>query len=360
MSETPRLSRRELRELGKLQSRPADAESITETTELRLSRPSRKELRELERSQAAEREAVAERHRRVEEERAAREAREAEEARLAEEEARQAEELRHAEEAHLAQEAQQVDQPVPDDQSVQAESVTASETYNDVELHNVNESEITEAVAAEPTELTVASSQEGCDLEAAPQHCEHPSSDTDESTQLDLAQISDGDMATDNEKSDEASCDGAVAGEEAVAEQPARTSVFDRFNDDESESLEDRLLARTRDRAVAATESAELRDGVFDADVHRNTDDSFTGEVKNDDAHAASDDVETVAAHENTVIDDEDADEGSPRRTWLSYILLVLIAIVVGYLAGTWIDKNWLSDAPEFTNTVFAAGQQLL
>lgn len=49
MSETPRLTRRQLREMGKLQTRPNDAPSLSETQELRLRRPSRKEMREAER-----------------------------------------------------------------------------------------------------------------------------------------------------------------------------------------------------------------------------------------------------------------------------------------------------------------------
>lgn len=47
-SENPRLSRKELRELGKLSARPVNAPSLTDTQELRLRRPSRKELREAE------------------------------------------------------------------------------------------------------------------------------------------------------------------------------------------------------------------------------------------------------------------------------------------------------------------------
>lgn len=46
MSDAPRMSRRQLREQGKLSVRPADGVDISETTELRLRRPSRKELRE--------------------------------------------------------------------------------------------------------------------------------------------------------------------------------------------------------------------------------------------------------------------------------------------------------------------------
>lgn len=49
MSEEPRLSRRQLREMGELTVRDASTPSLTETEELRLRRPSRRELREAER-----------------------------------------------------------------------------------------------------------------------------------------------------------------------------------------------------------------------------------------------------------------------------------------------------------------------
>lgn len=50
MSEEPRLSRRQLREMGELSVRDASTPSLTETEELRLRRPSRRELREAERA----------------------------------------------------------------------------------------------------------------------------------------------------------------------------------------------------------------------------------------------------------------------------------------------------------------------
>ena len=52
MSETPRLSRKQLREMGQLGVRDAQTPSITDTAELRLRRPSRRELREAERANA--------------------------------------------------------------------------------------------------------------------------------------------------------------------------------------------------------------------------------------------------------------------------------------------------------------------
>lgn len=59
MSETPRLTRKQLREMGKLAARPEDAPALTDTQELRLRRPSRKELREAERSERERNELLA-------------------------------------------------------------------------------------------------------------------------------------------------------------------------------------------------------------------------------------------------------------------------------------------------------------
>ncbi|XCB30185.1 hypothetical protein RQN30_01710 [Arcanobacterium hippocoleae] len=58
MSETPRLTRRQLREMGKLVAKPEDAPALTDTQELRLRRPSRKELREAERVERERNEAL--------------------------------------------------------------------------------------------------------------------------------------------------------------------------------------------------------------------------------------------------------------------------------------------------------------
>ena len=59
MSETPRLTRKQLREMGKLTARPEDAPALTDTQELRLRRPSRKELREAERAERERNELLA-------------------------------------------------------------------------------------------------------------------------------------------------------------------------------------------------------------------------------------------------------------------------------------------------------------
>lgn len=58
MSDTPRLTRKQLRELGKLEVKSPDAPSLTDTQELRLRRPSRKELREAEKLRATARAAA--------------------------------------------------------------------------------------------------------------------------------------------------------------------------------------------------------------------------------------------------------------------------------------------------------------
>ncbi|MGV9189300.1 hypothetical protein ACTOVN_06515 [Arcanobacterium canis] len=75
MSDEPRLTRRMLKEQGKLTTRPANAVPLTETAELRLGRMSRKEIRMREREEA--RTAALEAQRAIEQARAAKEAQEA-------------------------------------------------------------------------------------------------------------------------------------------------------------------------------------------------------------------------------------------------------------------------------------------
>ncbi|WP_353067196.1 hypothetical protein [Arcanobacterium hippocoleae] len=59
MSETPRLTRKQLREMGKLEAKSLDAPALTDTQELRLRRPSRKEMREAERAERERNEELA-------------------------------------------------------------------------------------------------------------------------------------------------------------------------------------------------------------------------------------------------------------------------------------------------------------
>lgn len=103
MSDEPRLTRRMLKEQGKLTTRPADAVPLTETAELRLGRMSRKEIRMREREEA--RTAALEAQRAVEQAREAKKVEEAPEPSTTEHEMNVSDTVAQVEDENLADEA---------------------------------------------------------------------------------------------------------------------------------------------------------------------------------------------------------------------------------------------------------------
>lgn len=289
MSETPRLSRRELRELGKLDALPADDTALTETAEMRLRRPSRKELRE-----AAERE-------------------------RAEMEARQS-----AETIDDAEDVPAEDAPTGD---VPAEDVPVDETPAD------------EPVADDPVTDEAPADESGED-------------DGGEATQAMDA------IAADH---DEPGSDVVVDTPENAAEAQQRKSVFDRFEDvshadaapaqpehadeetvDEIDGDEDLPL---RDRFLAMTSKDEHKEPEDAADAPTPATPVSTDE---------SDSVAVAEGNDPAVVDDYD-DDGveveSPNRRWLIPLLVIVLGLLVGYLAGSWINKNYLSESVPYVAT---------
>lgn len=299
MSETPRLSRRELRELGKLDALPADDTALTETAEMRLRRPSRRELRE-----AAERE-------------------------RAEMEARQS-----AETIDDAEDVPAEDAPTGD---VPAEDVPVDETPAD-------ETPAEEPVADEPVADESVTDEAPAD--------ESGEDDGGEATQAMDA------IAADH---DEPGSDVVVDTPENAAEAQQRKSVFDRFEDDshvdvapaqpehadeetvdEIDGDEDLPL---RDRFLAMTSKDEHKEPEDAADAPRPATPVSTDE---------SDSVAVAESNDPAVVDDYD-DDGveveSPNRRWLIPLLVIVLGLLVGYLAGSWLNKNYLSESVPYVAT---------
>lgn len=304
MSETPRLSRRELRELGKLDALPADDTALTETAEMRLRRPSRKELRE-----AAERE-------------------------RAEMEARQSAETIDDAEDVPAEDAPTGDVPAED---VPAEGVPVDETPAD-------ETPAEEPVADDPV------ADESVTDEA-------PADESGEDDGGEATQAMDAIAADD----DEPGSDVVVDTPENLAEAQQRKSVFDRFEDDshadaapaqpehadeetvdEIDGDEDLPL---RDRFLAMTSKDEHKEPEDAADAPRPATPVSTDE---------SDSVAVAEGNDPAVVDDYD-DDGveveSPNRRWLIPLLVIVLGLLVGYLAGSWLNKNYLSESVPYVAT---------
>ena len=289
MSETPRLSRRELRELGKLDALPADDTALTETAEMRLRRPSRKELRE-----AAERE-------------------------RAEMEARQS-----AETIDDAEDVPAEDAPTGD---VPAEDVPVDETPAD------------EPVADDPVTDEAPADESGED-------------DGGEATQAMDA------IAADH---DEPGSDVVVDTPENAAEAQQRKSVFDRFEDDSHVDAAPAQPEHADEETVDEIDGDEdlpLRDrflAMTSKDEHKEPEDA--ADAPTPATPVSTDESDSVAVAEGNdpaVVDDYD-DDGveveSPNRRWLIPLLVIVLGLLVGYLAGSWINKNYLSESVPYVAT---------
>ena len=289
MSETPRLSRRELRELGKLDALPADDTALTETAEMRLRRPSRKELRE-----AAERE-------------------------RAEMEARQS-----AETIDDAEDVPAEDAPTGD---VPAEDVPVDETPAD------------EPVADDPVTDEAPADESGED-------------DGGEATQAMDA------IAADH---DEPGSDVVVDTPENAAEAQQRKSVFDRFEDDSHADAAPAQPEHADEETVDEIDGDEdlpLRDrflAMTSKDEHKEPEDA--ADAPTPATPVSTDESASVAVAEGNdpaVVDDYD-DDGveveSPNRRWLIPLLVIVLGLLVGYLAGSWLNKNYLSESVPYVAT---------
>lgn len=289
MSETPRLSRRELRELGKLDALPADDTALTETAEMRLRRPSRKELRE-----AAERE-------------------------RAEMEARQS-----AETIDDAEDVPAEDAPTGD---VPAEDVPVDETPAD------------EPVADDPVTDEAPADESGED-------------DGGEATQAMDA------IAADH---DEPGSDVVVDTPENAAEAQQRKSVFDRFEDDSHVDVAPAQPEHADEETVDEIDGDEdlpLRDrflAMTSKDEHKEPEDA--ADAPTPATPVSTDESDSVAVAEGNdpaVVDDYD-DDGveveSPNRRWLIPLLVIVLGLLVGYLAGSWLNKNYLSESVPYVAT---------
>lgn len=322
MSETPRLSRRELRELGKLQARPADSESTTDTTELHLRRPSRKEMRELEKAQTGTFEAI----------------------------------------------------------KVDADDVTP-----------VNEAP--EETVAVPLQNDVLSAMSGVDEESEPSAPKQVpavvATPVDEDTQTgepaEEAEVEASDIAVAEEekpkrtsvfhrfksrhddKAAEDTTSAEVAEEPAeVSEEPASAVVDapaadddksvsassdDESADDEnaSDRMRSRLLEMTKRHGVSdaspETPAAVNRTSVIDPAAKE---EEF--ELAPSAATAAIGTVDEPVAQSAPVEDVDDDEVPSGRRTFLNYLLLLIIASLIGLLIGLWINATFLADRGSMSN----------
>ncbi len=249
MSEdTPRLSRRQMREQGLLDA-PAATPPVYDTTELRLRRPSRKELRELA-------------------ERAAQE--------------------------QTRDESTDVGEPT---QAMEAVQVPAEPTEPVEPVHHERKSVFDRFEADEPE----VGAHKPADAAEAPA----PGGVTPA-------------------EAGRGGTDAKPADEPAPVVEPAPADGAD-DDEDYEDSLRDRFLAMTKRETEAGAEETKQDEPKVAAPV-------------------ATKAQAEPANQEETAESTPDTEVEAPRRTWLNFIILILIAALVGYLGGSWINVTFLSE----------------
>ena len=320
MSETPRLSRRELRELGKLQARPADSESTTDITELHLHRPSRKEMRELEKAQTGTFEAI-----KVDAENAA-PVNEAPEETVSVPVHSDAPTGVSGNSASAAKESP----------AIVASPVT--ESSEDAESDVVEQSE-TDAVKAEeeekPKRTSVFKRFKSRHEDETAEDSEVQHSDNEEQGVADTPGSSSNDTQTPS------STDTPVA--------TAATEDSESDDGDPSDRMRSRLLEMTKRHGVAdAADDAEESD--VPAAVTRT---SVIDPEAKEAGYELAPTAPTAAmstVNEPAVENYEDDEAPSGRRTLLNYLLLLIIATLIGLLIGQWINATFLADGASASN----------
>lgn len=271
MSDTPRLTRRQLRELGKLEARPADDTSMT--AEIRLRRPTRKELREQEEMQRKERE------------RAAAQAAGLDDA-AAELETQEYDALQDADQAGREVNrggAASARASVPERTSVFSRFDTDGDEPDQLPLR-------TGTSAAEAASVGPATGELAAAQSTAQDHAV-------EATPQDLAA-------------------------QPAAAQMAETEDFDEGADDQT--LRDRFLEMTKQR------EPETGTGTL----------APVSAAPAAEANTASESAEAAESEES---EDVPVEVEASKNTWLTWILLLLVAAIVGYLGGSWINMTFFS-----------------
>ena len=330
MSDTPRLTRKQLRELGKLEVKSPDAPSLTDTQELRLRRPSRKELREAEKLRATA-QAAAEAPEKLE---------------------------RKSVFSRFQSEDGEVETPA---NTANGESpvITAEEP---VVVQPATAEEFTEKPA------NTATSAKELDKEAAADAA------ADADIDLDAALVADTDNAAphslrerlvmrtrrDKIKASESPATEEISAEEAEAAIPEVQS--EKAADDsagtaqkENSAEENLEAAAIEDSAVgekvAAAELVEVAEPAEAVEPAKKVDTK---------AAAAADEKSAEITFEKSDKEKKanSGGERSSRRAWFMLFVLIAIGIIVGYLGGSLINLFFFSAAGEVSD--FAVSTALL
>lgn len=354
MSETPRLSRKQLREMGKLQAIASDTPVLTETQELRLRRPSRKEMREAER---AEREQLA----------------------VIEAKVREEEQLAQS----TGPASLSVDSPASASGAV-LDGVDANakgdpspdaavSTPARVSIFDRFKSDSTsDADSQDSSETAVPMVEDGADV-ATPAQAEpetdvvvdeasrapEVSSDTDEAvantSETETSSAGEGTLRERLLRRMRANAQNAAAAQsvvedeanepEAAVESAAAAGEMAEVEAQDGDETEATIAAETAGEAEAAS---ELEAVVADSEVEN------VPAAQSDDSLAVPTAPASLAeAQPQTEVSEVEVEtEPESRSGWLFWALIVIIGAIVGYLIGSWINAQFFSLADVATTTV--------
>lgn len=327
MSDTPRLTRKQLRELGKLEVKSPDAPSLTDTQELRLRRPSRKELREAEKLRATA-QAAAEAPEKLE---------------------------RKSVFSRFQSEDGEVETPA---NTANGESpvITAEEP---VVVQPATAEEFTEKPA------NTATSAKELDKEAAADAA------ADADIDLDAALVADTDNAAPHSlrerlvmrtRRDKIKASESLVAEEISAEEAEAAALevqSEKVENDSALHTQEENFAEENLEAAASEESA-AGEKVAAAELVEVAELAEPAEKVDTKAAAASE--EKAAEIKSEKSDKEkktnSGGERSSRRAWFVLFVLIAIGIIVGYLGGSLINLFFFSAAGEVSD--FAVSTALL
>lgn len=302
MSEAPRLTRKQLREMGKLEAKPSDAPALTDTQELRLRRPSRKEMREAERAERERNELLA---------------------------------LQGAAEEAARERGEEL--PVLESDSVPTRKSVferfKADTVDFAESDDVNN--LTHDSRVDSDSLAVSDANRSVSMENENQR-ENADFDAD-SKQENAFELAQGslreqlfarmrrsekrDLLKNDVSAETVSEDMAVAADNSFTEAVSETDFANKM----AEKAENASAEDTKEKAVLAVdldaESANLTvEDSAEMEAETNSEDDFETEVSTDEPS---------------------------MRSWFVFLILAIIFALIGYLIGSWIDSVFFSSSAD-------------
>ncbi|QRV01549.1 hypothetical protein JTE88_05410 [Arcanobacterium phocisimile] len=320
MSDEKRLSRRQLKKMGKLGVRPADGIDISETTELHLRRPSRKELREARKAETGTLAAVS--------------------AEISEHETA---------ESALATSA--------DEQRTESVKPERTSVFSRFKVTKPEESQVSAEDVVEEQTGVEENVQESTSGDTVADNVEETSGTIEKHDALIGYAQEQGSSVETQEEREHTNDEQAVEPDECEESGAANSEADDTMDT----PMRDRLLSLTRRQSVDDETNVEQSSEIARTSVMPEGSDIEAEELGQltspDHTPESSQEIHEPAVSATSrgsmsyYEEDELDDEISTKRTILNYVLLLLIASLVGVLVGLGITSVFFSADPITTFT---------